>query len=196
MKTSTARAVLQEVLQRTATDWVWGSLGMGVAAASASFAAYMLIVGPGRFGLHGSPDFGVFAHMGPRTGPVAPVQATASLGPSQAAAPRPPEARQAPTNTAGIIDFSPTGSVETKRAGDKSAPLAGPTIASGKNAPLTAFILRDVFDGKALVESRKSLTLVEPGSMIDGAGQVLSIERRGDAWVVNTTQGVIGAPSR
>ena len=196
MKTNTARVVLREVLQRAATDWAWGGLGMGVAAASASFAAYMLIVGPGRFGLHGTPDFGVFAHMGPRTGPVVPNLASASAEPSKAPTPRPPEARQGPTDTASIIDFSPTGSVETKGAGDKSSPLTGSAATSGKDMPLRAFVLRDVFDGKALVETRTSLRLVEPGSMIEGAGQVLSIERRGDTWVVNTTQGVIGTPSR
>lgn len=61
---------------------------------------------------------------------------------------------------------------------------------------LPGYVLRDVFDGKALVESRNALSLVAPGSTIDGAGEVLAIERRGDRWIVATTRGLIGAPSR
>ena len=50
--------------------------------------------------------------------------------------------------------------------------------------------------GKALVESRSSLSVVKPGSMLDGAGEVLSIEKRGERWVVLTQNGVIAGQKR
>ena len=62
--------------------------------------------------------------------------------------------------------------------------------------PLPGFTVRDVFDGHALVESRSSLSVVKPGSVLDGAGQVLSIERRGDLWVVLTDKGLIAGVRR
>ena len=60
--------------------------------------------------------------------------------------------------------------------------------AATASAGFAAYML--VF-GQALVESRSSISVVKPGSMLDGAGQVLSIEKRGEHWVVLTANGII-----
>jgi hypothetical protein len=55
------------------------------------------------------------------------------------------------------------------------------------------YVLRDVFRGGALVESRQGLIEVFPGAVLPGAGRVRSVERRDGRWVVITTAGVIEA---
>ena len=59
-------------------------------------------------------------------------------------------------------------------------------------APVEGFVIRDVYDGMALIESRNNrLYEVSPGSNIPGVGRVEAVERRGKAWVVVTAKGVI-----
>lgn len=61
-----------------------------------------------------------------------------------------------------------------------------------KAVTVGGWVLRDVYDGMALVEARGGgLREVEPGEYLPGAGQVRSIERRGRGWVVMTSRGVI-----
>lgn len=56
-----------------------------------------------------------------------------------------------------------------------------------------AWVLRDVYDGLALVESRRGgLREVAPGEYLPGMGEVRSIARHGHSWVVLTSRGVIG----
>ena len=180
-------------LRRALTDRLWGGVGFTAAAASAAFAVYMVVVGPG-LGHHPS-DFGLFATL---THPqVSDAQALQPFHGAPAHT-RPDGAGPAPSATAaasGPIDFAPTGTVspaDDQRPADPAAKDPGQTGA----VTLPGFVLRDVFDGKALVESRSALTLVAPGSTLEGAGQVLSIERRGDVWVVTTTTGVISATAQ
>ena len=53
-------------------------------------------------------------------------------------------------------------------------------------------MLREVYDGVALVEGRNNrLYEVGPGSNLPGVGRVESIERRGKTWAVLTPKGVI-----
>ena len=61
--------------------------------------------------------------------------------------------------------------------------------------PGNGYVLRNVRDGVALVESRAGLREVLPGDNLPGAGRVRSIERRGRQWVVITTNGLIDADS-
>ncbi len=165
------------------TEWLWGGLGVGTAGLSACFAAYMLAFGPGS-GVPSASDFGLFARMRPnprvaeaRVPPV--LQGSAQLkraqGETAGAAPAP------------TVDFTPTGSVADKPGDVKAA-----AIDRAAETTLPSFILRDVFDGRALVESPSALTLVSKGSVIVGAGRVLSIERRGGQWAVITSGGIIG----
>jgi len=56
---------------------------------------------------------------------------------------------------------------------------------------ITNWVVRDVYDGIALVESPRGSIEVTPGETIPGAGTVRSIERRGDSWIVITSRGVV-----
>lgn len=63
---------------------------------------------------------------------------------------------------------------------------------------LANWVVRDVYDGVALIEGRYGALEVVPGVGIPGAGTVKSIDRRGNGWTVTTTKGVLAyaAPSR
>jgi hypothetical protein len=62
-----------------------------------------------------------------------------------------------------------------------------------KNEPVDGWVVREVYDGAALVEGRnRRLYEVVPGGVVPGVGRVESIERRGRSWVVLTDKGVIG----
>jgi hypothetical protein len=56
---------------------------------------------------------------------------------------------------------------------------------------LTNWVVRDVYDGIALVEGPEGALEVMPGDTIPGAGTVKSIERRGGGWIVLTSRGVV-----
>jgi hypothetical protein len=63
-----------------------------------------------------------------------------------------------------------------------------------KQAVLEGWVLRDIYDGVALVEGpNHRLHEVAPGQAVAAIGRVEAIERRGKAWVVVTSKGVIGA---
>lgn len=57
---------------------------------------------------------------------------------------------------------------------------------------LAGFVLREVYNGMALIEGRRGYIEVYPGSNIPGVGRVQQIVRRNGAWVVVTSNGVIG----
>ena len=193
MGSNGSKVLLQSTVQRAASDWVWGGLGLATAALSTSFALYMVVRGPAEPYLHGTPDFGVFAHLKPRThtavaGIALPAGIARSDGPSETTSVSDPRTG---------VDFTSTGSVSVATPLDRTpVPPTGKAAVSPNSAPLPSFILRDVFDGKALVESRNALSLVAPGSVLDGAGEVMSIERRDGGWVVTTTRGVISTQAR
>jgi hypothetical protein len=58
-------------------------------------------------------------------------------------------------------------------------------------AVLTGWVLRDIFDGRALVESRYGMYEVAPGGNLPGIGRVASIKRQDGRWVVTTPKGII-----
>ena len=179
--------------RRTATDWIWGGVGFTTAAVSAGFATYMAVVGPPGFGRSGPAQFGLFASLARMSPLDKAMQPLHGSSPSQS--PQAGKQNTAAATGGGSVDFAPTGTVTDSQDGRKVEPNQNPRPASGA-ASLPGFVLRDVFDGKALVESRSSLALVAPGSNLDGAGQVESIERRGDEWVVKTTSGIITTAAR
>jgi hypothetical protein len=66
-------------------------------------------------------------------------------------------------------------------------------VRQAKAEPVDGWVLREVYNGSALVESRnRRLYEVMPGGVIPGVGRVESIERRGTRWVVLTDKGFIG----
>lgn len=62
---------------------------------------------------------------------------------------------------------------------------------SAKPAVVEGWILRDIYDGVALVESRRGLIEVSPGSNIPGIGRVETIKKLDGRWVVVTPKGNI-----
>ena len=67
------------------------------------------------------------------------------------------------------------------------------SLASAASTPqlITNWVVRDVYNGIALVESPRGSIEVAPGEIIPGAGMVKSIERRGRGWIVITSRGLI-----
>jgi hypothetical protein len=73
------------------------------------------------------------------------------------------------------------------------APESETALKPAKAEPLDGWVLREVYNGSALVEGRnRGLYEVMPGNMIPGVGRVEAIERRGARWVVVTDKGFIG----
>lgn len=77
----------------------------------------------------------------------------------------------------------------TEAAVREEAPAPKPV----KSDPVDGWVLREVYNGAALVESRnRRLYEVMPGGVLPGVGKVEAIERRGTRWVVLTDKGFIG----
>jgi hypothetical protein len=70
---------------------------------------------------------------------------------------------------------------------------SAPAAKQAKTEPVEGWVLREVYNGSALVEGRnRGIYEVMPGNTIPGAGRVEAIERRGGRWVVVTDKGIIG----
>ena len=52
-------------------------------------------------------------------------------------------------------------------------------------------MLRRVYDGAALIESRDGIIEVEPGIIAPGLGRIEAIKRQDGRWVVVTARGLI-----
>lgn len=88
-----------------------------------------------------------------------------------------------------------TTSLNSLNAKPTVAAAAAPAVTEStrKTEPVDGWVLREVYNGSALVESRnRRLYEVMPGGVIPGVGRVESIERRGARWVVLTDKGFIG----
>ena len=180
---------------RSFADWALHGLGVGAATASAGFATYALVFSTGE--VVPSGNFNVFARYDHLY--QAPTIRSGTDTETASAPETAPPARSAVASKGDGIDFTPTGTLPAASDGagdDAKAAQAGAGRTASASRALPNFKLRDVFDGKALVESRSSLSVVRPGSVLDGAGQVLSIEKRGDQWVVLTQNGVIAGQRR
>jgi hypothetical protein len=89
-----------------------------------------------------------------------------------AAAPAP-----APEVTGSIAANNPVPPPETKEA-------PKPVILDG-------WVIRDIYRGRALVESRNGLFEIAPGSNLPGIGRVETIKQQNGRWVVVTPKGLI-----
>lgn len=123
-----------------------------------------------------------------------PVAARATApGPAPRPSVAPAVAAAAASAPVAATDGSPARA--TTAAAANPAPAAKPAVARAepaRAAQASAYALRDVYDGLALVQGRGgALREVAPGEYLPGMGEVRSIERRGRAWVVLTSRGVI-----
>jgi hypothetical protein len=85
---------------------------------------------------------------------------------------------------------------EHSRMATALAVLGGPAV-EPKPAPrnlarLTGWVLRDVYNGNAVIETpQRILHEVGPGKTLPGVGRIEAVERKGKSWVVLTSKGVI-----
>src|SRR5271166_832348 len=92
----------------------------------------------------------------------------------------------------------PTGSIGPKSeaaAQNRSPSLQAKTVPAAEPQKrlslITAWVVRGVYDGVALVENARGSIEVALGDEIPGAGTVKSIERRGGGWIVITSRGLV-----
>jgi hypothetical protein len=81
----------------------------------------------------------------------------------------------------------------------KPLPRAVPNPVAATLPPATiyrAYVLRDVAEGRAVVEGAQGLEEVGPGDMLPSGARVQRIERRGQGWVVLTDRGAINPDGR
>ena len=99
----------------------------------------------------------------------------------------------APLATASIGAASAPGKAAAGKQAQLAVAPAKPPLedATGHPQLITNWVVRDVYDGIALVESRRGSIEVAPGEIIPGAGRVKSIERRGAGWIVITSRGLV-----
>ena len=168
---------------RITTDAVLTTCGLSAATASAAFASYMLAFGPANLGPRSTGQFGVFAQFDRRPRFAAVQDADRARSDGRAA---PERAQRNETLEAADLDYTPTGSVSASTTSPRAKVDAVPL-----GPQLSDFTLRDVINGTAVVESRNRLSVVKPGSVLAGAGEVRAIQHDGTDWVVLTDRGAI-----
>ena len=98
-------------------------------------------------------------------------------------APATTAAAPSPVATASAVPApDTTGSISEKQQATVK-PLMPPVV--------EGWILRDIYDGLALVESRRGMMEVGPGSNIPGIGRVETIKKQDGRWIVVTPKGII-----
>jgi len=99
----------------------------------------------------------------------------------------------APLATASIGAAPAPGKAAAAKGAQLAVAPAKPPLENAKGRPqlITNWVVRDVYDGVALVESPRGSIEVAPGEIIPGAGMVKSIERRGAGWIVITSRGLV-----
>lgn len=94
------------------------------------------------------------------------------------------------TTTLNSLSAKPT---VTAAAATSAEVKPDSAVKPARTEPVDGWVLREVYNGSALVESRnRRLYEVMPGGIIPGVGRVEAIERRGARWVVLTDKGFIG----
>ncbi|MCW6507359.1 hypothetical protein [Lichenifustis flavocetrariae] len=169
---SNSNAVLEEHFQQNRLDTVLSSLGVSAAVVSASFAGYMLVIGPGD---------------GTSSSPMPAIDSTAAPDHPRLSMAGAPSHGPLTRNPAGV-DFTPTGTIL-----DPAGELGRrPNMEARSPATiLSDYAVRDAFDGTALVEAHGTLQVVRTGTVLEGAGEVLAISRTGNSWTVTTSVGTI-----
>jgi uncharacterized protein YidB (DUF937 family) len=127
------------------------------------------------------------ASLGPASAPAAAAarkQAQTALAPAN----RPIGNAQGQRKTGGHDAFDPS---QNPNAPGVPRPLGSLAPAASTPQLITNWVVRDVYNGIALVESPHGSIEVGQGEIIPGAGTVKSIERRGGGWIVITSRGLI-----
>jgi hypothetical protein len=103
---------------------------------------------------------------------------------AQAAKSVPIAAAPEPLRTGSIPEVKPVPPQEVGRSEQAKT--------EAKPVPIEGWVLREVYDGVALIEGRnRRLYEIAAGQSLPGIGKVEAIEKRGRAWVVVTSKGII-----
>lgn len=89
-----------------------------------------------------------------------------------------------------------TGSIPQQQvaaAGPATAPAAPPKPEMARLPTVEGWVLRDVANGSALIESRRGMYEVFAGDPVPGLGRVDAIRKQDGRWVVVTSKGLIVA---
>lgn len=127
----------------------------------------------------------------------ASVEASSKAAKAQAAqlAERIERAEKAAADPAKFARLNETIEKLEKKAVAPVAPETTGSIGAPQRAPyVEGWVLRDIFDGRAMIESRNGLYEVGPGSTIPGLGRIESIKRIDGRWAVVTPRGLIVSP--
>ncbi len=102
-------------------------------------------------------------------------------------------ARMEKPDTMTTASIPATSAPQSAEAGPAGQPLPVASAEPQKKPPqvLASWVVRDVYDGIALVEGPEGAIEVMPGDTIPGAGTVKSIERRAGGWIVVTSRGLV-----
>lgn len=110
----------------------------------------------------------------------------------------PNRVEQFPRADAEIIDTPASVRSETpKEASLSPAPRPEPKLVGVPETPPTTipgWIVREVADGRAVVQGPNGIWRVARGDILPGAGRVDSIVRWGHRWIVATKRGLISTP--
>ena len=96
---------------------------------------------------------------------------------------------RAPVAAAPAAAKEVTGSVSPPAA----TPVAAPKVEVARLPTVEGWVLRDIANGSALIESRRGMFEVYAGDPVPGLGRVEAIRRQDGRWVVVTTKGLIVA---
>ena len=100
-------------------------------------------------------------------------------------------AAEAPLRTGSIPEQKPVPPSDVGRS-EQAKTEARVEAKPEPKAAIEGWVLREVYDGVALIEGRnKRLLEVAPGQSLSGIGRVEAIEKRGRSWVVVTNRGII-----
>ena len=100
-------------------------------------------------------------------------------------------AAEVPLRTGSIPEQKPVPPSDVGRSEQAKTEAKAEAKPEPKPA-IEGWVLREVYDGVALIEGRnKRLLEVAPGQSLTGIGRVEAIEKRGRSWVVVTNRGII-----
>jgi hypothetical protein len=92
------------------------------------------------------------------------------------------------STTQAVASPETTGSIQQKAP----VPMVlGSPPTTLKPPILQGWVLRRVYNGAALIESRDGIIEVEPGSVVPGLGRVEDIKRQDGRWVMMTSRGLV-----
>jgi outer membrane murein-binding lipoprotein Lpp len=91
-----------------------------------------------------------------------------------------------------------TGSVAPRYAAAAAATQPAPAAAKpvAQRPILRGWVIRSIFNGRAIVASRRGAFEAAPGLYVPGLGQVETITRQGNRWVVVAEKGIIRSMQR